>query len=206
MVRVLVAAVLAVPLGVALGGTAQLVDRAHPGLAWLGALGVPWLVVAFAAGALARDRLAAATAGAVALVAGTGTWYALYATGPSTLSVPVMAIAWAPAATLAGAAFGTVGAEWRRRRGEGLAGAAAAAALSGALIGEAFLLAPEWPGRAAHAILAAELAAGLVLPLALVRRRVLVPALGLTLVAAVVMGAAEAEVRDALRQVGWRGR
>jgi hypothetical protein len=206
MPRVIVAALLAVPAGVALALTGRLVDHFHAGLMWAGALGVPWLAVAFALGAVARERLAAAIAGSVALVTGTGTWYALHiaATQAYTAAVPV-AIAWMPAAALSGAAFAVAGAEWRRRRGEGLAAAAAVAAIAGALVGESLLLSHEWQGRAAQAILAAELVAGLVLPLLLVRRRIVLPALALTLLAAVVLGAAESEVRDTLRQAGWRG-
>ena len=200
------AAWLAVPLGMVLGFTGQVVDRVDAGLMWAGALGVPWLAVAFGAGAVARERLAAAVAGSVALVTGTGTWYALHvAASQSPRSALPIALAWAPAAAVSGAVFAAAGAEWRRRHGDGLAAAVAVAALAGALVGEALLLAQEWPSRAAQAILTAELAAGLALPLLLVKRRIVLPALALTLVAAVVMGAAESEVRETLRHVGWRG-
>jgi hypothetical protein len=205
MPRLIVAALLAVPAGVVLALCGRLVDRFHPGLGWAGALGVPWLAVAFAAGALARERLAAAVAGSVALVTGTGAWYAMHVAVTHGLDAVPVAIAWTPAAALSGAVFAVAGAEWRRRRGEGLAAAAAVAALAGALVGESLLLADEWQSRAAQAILAAELVAGLALPLLLVRRRIVLPALALTLLAAVVLGAAESEVRDTLRHAGWRG-
>lgn len=205
MPRVIVAALLAVPAGVALAFTGRAIDHFHDGLMWAGALGVPWLAVAFAAGALARDRLAAAVAGSVALVTGTGAWYAVHVAATHRPAAVVVAVAWMPAAAISGGVFAVAGAEWRRRRGEGLAAAAAVAALAGALIGESVLLAHEWQGRAAQAILTAELVAGLALPLLLVRRRIVLPALALTLLAAVVLGAAESEVRDTLRHAGWRG-
>jgi hypothetical protein len=207
MPRPLAALLLALPAGLALGVVGQAIDRVHDGLTWAGALGVPWLVVAFAAGALARDRAAAALAGAAALVIGTGTWYALHILVDHNLRFnALVAIAWTPAAAISGAGFALAGAAWRRHRGEGLYAAAAAATLAGALIGEAVLLQREWAGRAAQLILVAELFVGLALPLLMVRRRVVLPALALTLVAAVVLGVAEAEIRDAMRGAGWRGR
>jgi len=207
MRRALLAALAAVPLGVALGSAGQLIDRVHDGLMWAGALGVPWLVVAFAAGAVARERAAGVVAGAVTIVVGTGTYYALHVAASMQLRVApvVIATGWALAGIACGGVFGWAGAEWRRRRGEGLAAAAAAAAIGGALVGEALLLSREWSGRAAEAVLAAELVAGALLPLLLVRRRFVVAAVALTAVFAVAMGLAEAEVRAALRDIGWRG-
>jgi hypothetical protein len=84
--------------------------------------------------------------------------------------------------------------------------AVAVALPAGALIGEAVLLTPEWSGSAAHAVLGAELAAGALLPLVLVRRVGALPvALACTALAAVALGLAESEVRDLLRGAGWRG-
>lgn len=206
MRRVVLAVLCAIPLGVVVGTVGQLVDRLHPGLMWAGALGVPWLVVAFAAGAVARDRAAGFAAGATTIVVGTGAYYALHLAASMNLRIApvVVATGWALAGIACGGAFGWAGAEWRRRRGEGLAAATAAAAIAGALVGEALLLSQEWSGRAAEAVLAAELVAGALLPLFLVRRPVVV-AITLTAAFAVVMGIAEHEVRAALRDIGWRG-
>jgi hypothetical protein len=206
MRRVLLAALAAVPLGVALGSAGQLIDMVDDRLRWAGALGVPWLVVAFAAGAVARERAAAIVAGAVTIVVGTGSYYALHVAASMNLRLApvVIATGWALAGIACGGAFGWAGAEWRTRRGEGLGAAAAAAAIGGALVGEALLLSQEWSGRAAEAILAAELVAGALLPVLLIRRPVAL-AIGLTAVAAIVMGVAESEVRAALRDIGWRG-
>lgn len=78
--------------------------------------------------------------------------------------------------------------------------------MSGALIGEALLLTQEWAGRGARLVLAAELAAGAMLPFLITRRRALIlPALLLTAVVAVGIAATEDGVRTALRDVGWRG-
>ena len=93
-------------------------------------------------------------------------------------------------AALAGGAFALAGATWRATR----------SALA------AVLLVHEWPGRAAQTILAAELTAGLALPLLITRRGAALTAFALTAVAALVLGAAEAEVRETLRHAGWRGR
>jgi hypothetical protein len=203
MRRALLAGILAVPLGLALGVGGQLAGAAHPGLGWVAALGVPWLAVGFLAGALARDRAAGAVAGAVTLVVATGAYYALHVAASRTLSAAPVALAWMPACVAAGGAFGAAGAAWRR--GGRRARPAAAAVLAGALVGEAVLLWGEWPDHVVRVVLAAELAAGAALPF-LLARRALPAALALTAVAAVVLGAAEGEVRDTLRAAGWAGR
>jgi len=61
----------AVAVGVALGVAGQTASDLHPGLRWVVALGVPWLVTAFLAGAIVGDRWCGALAGALALVVGT---------------------------------------------------------------------------------------------------------------------------------------
>lgn len=222
MRRVVLAALLAVPAGAILGLTGQGADRIDPRLAWAGALGVPWLAVAFAVGAVARERWAAVVAGAVALMTGTLCWYGVHALAVAAqqggieeplqgirtaaragLPTAHIAAAWLPAAALSGAAFALAGAIYRTGAAP-LARAAAVAALAGGLIGESVLLAAEWPSRAAQLILGAELAAGALLPFILVRRG-LAAAVALTVIAAVVLGVAESEVRAALRDAGWRG-
>jgi hypothetical protein len=216
---VLAAVVAALGLGVAAryAAGAGLIARAGPIAEpvgklgpWLIALGAPWLAVAWALGALARRVDAGAIAGALALAGGTGAWYAftVWELGRTALgyALPV-SMAWAAAALVAGAAFGAAGALWRSGETD-LARALGAAVLAACLIGEAVLLETTWGGRAARAVLTAELLVGLAVPVVLLRgrRRALMLALGLTVVLALVAAGAESLVRDALRDVGWGGR
>lgn len=207
------AVLLAIALGLSLGVVGQLAPDLDPRLYWFVALGVPWLVTAFAAGALLGDRLLGALAGAVALVAGTLAYYGLRVTfggggllgqhGLVLRGAPVV-IGWCAAAAVGGAAFGLAGALWRR--GGTVANVFGTALVSGALAGEALLLTQEWAGRGARLVLAAELALGATLPFVLSRRRSLIlPALALTALVAVGVAVTEDGVRDALRGVGWNG-
>lgn len=201
---------LAVAVGSVLGGAAQIASDVHPALRWAAALGVPWLVTAFFAGALLGDRARGAFAGAAALVLGTLTYYVLRVAlngevglGIDYPSVPIV-VGWCAAAVCGGGVFGLAGAAWRR--GGERAHVLAVAVVSGALVGEALLLRGEWSGRGARLVLGLELAAGALMPLALTRRRALVlPALALTAVLALCVGVAEDGVRDALRDAGWNG-
>ena len=73
------------------------------------ALGAPWLVAAFAAGALLRRPLRAAAGGAVLLAAATVAYYAVRVgvhEGGGTRELAGIAIAWAAAALAAGALMG----------------------------------------------------------------------------------------------------
>ena len=191
---------------VLVGVAAQLGDAA-PGVPALAtALGAPWLVGAFAAGALLRRPLPGALAGAVLLCGGTLSYYGvqLALTGHvRALSTGGIAVGWAAAAAVAGAAMGAVGAAWRAGAGVPALFAAIPAA---ALAGEALLLAGEWRGRAALAVLAVELAIAAALLPACARRRASLPLVALTACAlAVGFAAGEAEVRGAMRALGWRG-
>jgi Family of unknown function (DUF6518) len=172
------------------------------------ALGAPWLAVAWAVGAMAGSRRLGAAGGAAALVLGTGAWYLLSivaaASGWAVVSYALpVAAAWGIVSLAAGAVFGFAGGVWRD--GNRLARGASVALLSGALAGEALLLMRTWSGRAADAVLAAELASGLAV-LLLARRRV---PLGITLalfaLATVLVSGTEGVVRDALRLAGWGG-
>jgi hypothetical protein len=175
---------------------------------WVIALGAPWLAVAWALGALARRPALGAVAGAVALTGGTGAWYVLsVSTGASLHYALPVAVGWSAASVASGLAFGAAGALWRtgatvRTRALGLA------VLAGCLIGEVALLVTVWNGRAARAVLAVELAVGVASPFVLARRRgrELPLALAMTVVVALLAAGAESAVRDALANVGWRGR
>ena len=170
------------------------------------ALGAPWLAAAWGLGALAGSRLRGALAGAAALVLGTLCWYfvSLAIHGPPAVGyvVPVSG-AWSLVAGAAGALFGLAGALWRD--GDTTPRAVSIASLAGALAGEAVLLSGEWTGRAATLVLGLELLAATT-ALVLARRRApIMLTLGLFLVAAVAMAAAEDAARDTVRLVGWRG-
>jgi len=203
---------LGIALGLALGGAGQLAPDLDGRLYWIAALGVPWLVAAFAAGALLGDRRRGAVAGAVALVVGTLAYYALRVAlgggGPlgqgfALRGAPVV-LGWCAAAIGGGAAFGLAGALWRS--GGTAANVFGTALVSGAFAGEALLLTHEWSGRGARLVLAAELALGAALPFLLSRRRALiVPALALAALVAAGVAMTEDGVRDALRGVGWNG-
>ena len=199
--------------GIALGAGGQLAPDVDPRLYWIVALGVPWLVAAFAAGAIVGDRRPAGVAGATALVAGTVVYYALRVAlggggllgdGATAVRGAAIVVGWCAAAAAGGAVFGCAGAAWRR--GGPVANVAGTALVSGALVGEALLLAHEWAGHGARLVLAAELAVGAALPFLLARRRALIaPALALALVVALAVAITEDGVRDALRLVGWNG-
>jgi Family of unknown function (DUF6518) len=190
-------------LGAVLGFVAQLSDNLVPQLHRATSLGVPWLVAAFAVGALWRDRAVGARAGATALVTGTVVYYILRILGWGTLDATLpIAVGWCLAAAGGGALFGAAGAAWRG--GDARMRAGAAALVGGALIGEAVLLSTLWSGEGARLVLGAELVAGALLPFALARRAV-VAALALAVVVAVVVFVGEHGVREALRGTGWNG-
>jgi hypothetical protein len=199
----LVAALLAATVLVGVAG--QLADVAPGVPARATALGAPWLVAAFAAGALLRGPAAGALGGAVLLAGGTLAYYLVRFRQTGELRVPshtAIPLAWAVAALAAGAVMGALGAAWRRRS----LGVLAAAVPAAALAGEAILLAGEWRGRMAAATLTAELALAAVLLPACAWRRAPLPAVALAAaLLALVFAAGEAELRGAMRSVGWRG-
>src|SRR3954468_23409440 len=172
--RVLLRSGVSVPHGAELGAVARAAL----------ALGGPWLACAWAIGAVTASWRVAA----VALALGVAAWYALTVAGSGgravAYAVPV-GVAWSVVALGAGAAFGFAGA---RRN---------AAVLAGALAGEALLLAGEWTGRAAQAVLSAELAVAGAVLVVLGRRR-----WWIALPVAIVFALAEGSVRDTLRLAG----
>jgi hypothetical protein len=177
---------------------------------WAIALGAPWLAVAWVLGAVARHPLLGALAGAVALVGGTGAWYAftVWQVGRGALdyALPV-AFGWSLASIAAGVVFGGAGALWRSAERDSLR-ALGASILAGSFIGEAIELATIWDGRAARAVLAVEFLLGLALVVVLLIRwpRALLMGIVFTAVIALIAAGAEHEVRHALRHVGWGGR
>lgn len=168
------------------------------------ALGAPWLAVAWIVGAYAGSRMRGALSGAAALALGTGAWYLLSVTtgAPASYAAPV-AVAWGAVALGAGALFGFAGATWRR--GEPTARAAALALLAGGFAGEALLLMGEWSGRAAVAVLGAELFAAVGLLMGARRRAPVALTLAYFVAATVVVFQTESLVRETLRLTGWAG-
>lgn len=94
----------------------------------------PWVIVAFAVGAVAASPGPGALAGAVALVAGVWTYYVGFLLGGHAFLLPFMGI-WSAAAGAAGALFGAAGGAWRDRRDRWRT--LAVAAVVGALLAEA---------------------------------------------------------------------
>jgi hypothetical protein len=169
------------------------------------ALGAPWLAAAWGVGALSGTRARGALAGALALALGTLGWYLLsVAANGHPAAYLSIAAAWSAVSLVAGALFGLAGAAWRE--GRPVARAIGVAALAGPLAGEAVLLAGEWSGRAAEAVLTAEVAAAFVLLFAARRRAPLLLTLALFVLGAVVFAGAEDAIRDSVRLAGWAGR
>ena len=204
MRRAVIAALAAVPLGILLGVAGQEAEDVVRPLRWVFALGAPWLAVCWAAGALAGGRVSGALAGAVALTTATGVYYAIHvANGHRSLAGTFIVLGWGAASVAAGSLFGGAGGAWRN--GSAAVRVAAVVLLAGAMAGEAMLLAEEWPRRLSP-LLELELLAAGATPFLLVRPwRALPAALLLTAAAALVLGAAEAEVRETMRYAGWTG-
>jgi hypothetical protein len=204
--RAAIAVLSATALGILLGAVAQVGDHFVPSpLPWIFALGVPWLAAAWAAGAVSGRWVESAVVGAVVLTVATGAYYVLHVRfhGISVRLVGVI-LGWGLASLAAGAAFGLAGAGWRS--GRPAVRVCGVALLAGAMAGEALLLSHEWPARVTGTVLFAELLAAAAVPFLLVRPWRAVPAaLVLTAAAALVLGAAEGEVREVLRGAGWRG-
>jgi hypothetical protein len=202
------ALLLALAIGVALGaliGVGARMARTMPADGPLVAsLGAPWLVIAFAAGALAGGRGMAALAGATTVVTGTLTYYALYAlAGGGGRYALIMTVAWSGAGAAVAAGFGCAGSAWRRARAP-LGRAATAGIVAGALVGEAVLLGVEWASPWAERALVTELLAGLLIAVVLAPGRRVV-ALIFTAAAAGVFVIGEGLVRETLRAAGWVG-
>jgi hypothetical protein len=170
----------------------------------LSALGAPWLVCAFAVGALVTRPPMAAAAGAALLTCATGLYYAalVYGYGESELDyAATMATVWGAAAGVVGGGMALAGCLWRDAGGRRavILGALPAAALAG----EALLLAVSWGAGVA---LAAELAFGVALLCLLTWKHASLPsALFGAAVLAIGFAGAEAGLRDVMRAAGWHG-
>jgi hypothetical protein len=193
--------------GALLGGGVQVAEGVFGMPDAVSALGAPWLVSAFAVGALIRGRVTAAVAGALLLGTGTALYYAaiVVAYGRSAGDyAAAMTVTWGSIAGVAGAGMALAGCVWRTASGRRAAFLTAFPAA--ALAGEAVLLWFDWGGGLSGVALASELACGIAALLALGWRRVpishaLASAVGLALAFAL----AEAEIRGIMRAAGWRG-
>ncbi len=78
MRRAAIAALLALPAGAALGFAGQEAEEVVRPLRWVFGLGMPWLAVSWAVGAVAGRPLAGALAGSIALTTATAVYYVLH--------------------------------------------------------------------------------------------------------------------------------
>jgi hypothetical protein len=173
--------------GVALGVVTRLAHDLPPEWQFIAKVGVPWLLVAFAVGAMAGGSGRAAIAGAGSLVIAVLAYYAL----PHVLHRPYytpLGLWWLVVAAPGGALFGALGNSWRSGRRV----VTIAAILTGALVAEALVfafwrLADPLAGPALLGLAVAVLAT--LVPDARARVRVLGLAAVIALVALVAAGA-----------------
>lgn len=197
----------AVLIGVALGAAGRATKYSPDAIRWTLTLGVPWLVIAFGAGALTRSRNAGAVHGALVMVVSVAVYYYLGAVverryGP--FYSAAMAIGWGSLGAAAGALFGAAGAAWRA--GPGWARVGAVALVCGALAGEGIVYLREDYGPVAEAVMSAELVAAGTLALLLSRGRgQAAVTLATTVVVAMVAMVIETAVRVAMGAGGWGG-
>jgi hypothetical protein len=192
--------------GVAIGLVGRASVQTTEVIAWTSRLGAPWLMTAFVVGAVVGDRRRGALAGGASLAIGTAVYYAVFHFVEHRIGIGyaiVVGTAWAAVGIGIGGVFGYAGAAWRAR--DRWARVVAAAALGGALIGEALLLMTRWDDPTAQAILTAELVLGALIPFVASRRREWPAALALGMTFAVTAVVLEAYARAALRVVGWGG-
>ena len=190
-----------------LGGGIQVAEGVFGVPKEVTALGAPWLVSAFAAGAFIRRRGVALVAGALMLSTGTVLYYAaiVVAYGRSAEEyATVMTVTWGTLAGAAGAAMAFAGAAWRSA--SGARGAILAGLPAAALAGEAVLLSFSWSGGRSGIALGLELLMGVAVLLLLSWRRLpLSQALASAVTLAVAFAIVESEVRGLMRAAGWQG-
>jgi hypothetical protein len=194
--------------GVMIGLLGQAGEKVPGAPAYITALGAPWMLLAFALGALARKPLLGALAGAAALVIGTEAYYLAQIAltdGRTIFYATAMGIGWGAASAVAGAIAGAIGGWWRSERSE--RERSIAGALPGALLtGEALLLSREWTAPAARALVGAELLIGVALlwlHIGTSSRVAIAFAAACGLTMAVAFG--EHSVRETLHAAGWNG-
>ena len=191
----------AIAVGAALGITSRVADSLAVPLQATAEAGGPWLVVAFAIGALASRLRDGAMLGATTLVCATATYYGyieVVQNGAGRGSQVLIALLWTTIGIGAGALFGALGCVWRKPSVRVRVRAVAVGFLTGALVGEGVVLAAHTSqdGSAWLAASVAELGLGLAAPWLLLRsKQLLATATGLgvlgpaAMIVAVLLGA-----------------
>lgn len=194
---------MAAATGSLVGLAARASDYGPRAAAWVGALGAPWLLAAFANGALARRRRHAMIAGAVAIVVGVVAYYlSMWRLEQRTVEgyATAMIVGWSLAGVVIGAPFGLAG--WHARFGSERSSAVAMAVLVAALLAEAAYGLLVWQNHYAQAIAALEVSAAIAIAVAFGRtKRVATLALPLSL----ALLACELAVTTLMRGAGWAG-
>ena len=163
--------VVAVVSGALLGVLSRLGDGLPAGLSGLSDIGGPWLLLAFALGALGRRPMRSAALGAASLAFAAASYYGyieLLQGGAARVHVGSVALFWVMVGLGSGALFGCAGQCWRS--GNSWARVGAVSGLTGALVGESLLQATQAAPQI-WLVVAAELAAGLIAPWVLFRAR-----------------------------------
>jgi hypothetical protein len=171
-----------------------------------GALGGPWLLGAFLAGALSRGRTGGALAGATAIVFGTFVYYVLahwVERRTGLFYAAAAGVGWSLVGVVIGAAFGGAGGAWREG---GRVRAVAGGVMAGGLIAESLLLTQLWDGPTAQRAIAVQLGVAALLGVILAGRAGLVPlTAAVASLSAAALLAGELVVRELLRTSGWAG-
>lgn len=154
-------------LGLALGAASRLGDRLPAGPDWIANLAGPWLAVAFLVGFTCASRRLGALLGALVLLTGVASYYAVLVAEQGGVPVPAAASFWLGGALVGGPLLGAAGAVLRSRHG--VHRGAAVVLLAGTLAGESAFLLERGHSLAESAVIGSELLVGLALPLVLIR-------------------------------------
>ncbi len=170
---------------------------------WIGALGAPWLLIAFLNGTLARHRRDAALAGAFAIVSGVVAYYlSMWLIEHHTVVdyAAAMIVGWSLAGVVVGMPFGLAG--WHARFGSERSASLAMAVLVAALTAEAAYGLLVWQNRYAQAIAVLEISAAAVIAIGS-GRTLRVTAFAAPLTVALLF--CELTVTTLMRGMGWAG-
>lgn len=156
--------------GVALGVFSRLGDQLPVSAAGLANIGGPWLILAFALGALVRRPTGAVASGSLGLTCAVASYYAyieIFQGGAGRSHLGSTAAFWLIVGSSAGAIFGFGGEQWRwgRQRNR----IASVIVLAGALVGEGLAVLIERVGPVSWIVATVEIAVGLITPVVLLR-------------------------------------
>lgn len=196
----------AVVAGVVLGALGRASDYAPLPVRGFFNLGVPWLAVAFAWGALVRSIHVGALAGTTLLVTAMGAYYGILGAvegGDAEYAVTMM-MSWGTIGLLGGALFGAAGAAFRDRRAP--VRVVGVSLLAAALAGEALWLLASDAYVLVRAVVVLELVLGAAIPVIFLRRRrAFLGAVALTACLTAVGAAGASVIRELVRSQGWSG-